>query len=425
MDYEIDGGWVLKGEVKVGGSKNATLPLLAGLLITNGVFVIKNVPHIIDVLNKIKMFEEIGVICRFLEKDVVEVDTRNININHITSHRGIRTTLLLLSGLAGRFKTYKVPLPKGDNIGKRLHDMHIDFLHKMGFNIREDETHFHVSIPNGLSGVKYAFRQKSVGATQNAVIAACIANGVTVLENCAMEVEVVFLCKTLNALGANINGVGTETLTIVGQNGLLSINHLEIDVIPDRLQAMTYLLLPLFTLGEVRVVHDGIHDVLHGVPLHLLAQLGAKVVLEKSSISCIYEKVEEPINYCMLQTAPYPGLSTDLHPLFVGAMNLRVRNSMLYENIYENRFQYAYELIKQGATLHCDNNSITSKFIQKYQPYHDLFANDIRCGAVLVLSSLNAQGISNIHGVQQILRGYENLYDNLVNLGARIKINQN
>lgn len=421
MKYKIQGGDKLSGNIKIGGAKNASLPLLAALLINDGKVIVKNISAIADVRHKIDILKTIGGKINFLEYDVVEIDLSGVDNNQIENGLGIRTTILLIGGLLSKFPYCKVPLPQGDKIGERKFDMHIDCLGQMGIKIEEKDNYLVCTRQETIKPIQYKFRQKSVGATENAIICACIADGTTILENCAKEVEIEFMCNVLNMLGANINGIGTSTLYIKGNGSRLkNKDTVTINVIPDRVQAVTYLLLPMFTQGKVTVTHEAIHDVLHGAPLHLLAQMGAKVVLEKNSITCQYKK-QDPINYCMVQTGPYPGFNTDSHPMFLAAMSLNVKNGIVYENVYENRFQYANELSKLGANLIYNNRIIKSSYIDQYVGC-DLFANDIRSGSTLVLSALNSTQVSTIDNIRQIHRGYENLEKNLQDLGANIQL---
>lgn len=419
MDILVDGGNELWGTVDINGAKNAILPLLAACILTDKNVILKNIALIEDCTDKIHLLEYLGSRVKYIGQRCILVNTKDLGYDCNISTK-IRTSTLLLGALLGRFKKCVVPVPGGDKIGSRNIDMHLDALRKMGAVIEVIDNFIYAEAKQ-MQGIEYTLRFPSVGATQNIVIAASMAKGATVLNNAAMEPEIKSLCLFLQMIGVKIEGIGSQKLVIHGSDHKLyqEVDEVEFTVIPDRIQAVTYLLLPLITGGEITINCPRIIESL-GRTMQYLVDVGCKIVCSRDSLTASYYK---PRKICNLSTGVFPELFTDVQPQFVTAMCLNADSGSMLESLYNGRFGYIQELVKMGAQIEIkDNHLITFKKIPNFRPHQNVVARDIRAGAAVVMAALNANGKTRIVNQYQIERGYDNFFNKLSALGADIQL---
>ncbi len=420
MDIIINGGEELNGSVDINGAKNAVLPLLAACILTDVNVLLKNIALIEDCTDKIELLEYLGTRVQYVGNRSALINTKDMHYNCTITTR-IRTSILLMSVLLGRFKKCIVPSPQGDKIGARNIDMHLDALRKMGSYIEVIDGFIHAETKQ-LNGIDYTLRFPSVGATQNIILAASMANGVTVLNNAAIEPEIKSLCLFLQLLGIKMEGIGSQRIVIYGSNHKIYHPDDQIDfyVIPDRIQAITYLLLPLITGGQITIKCPNIIESL-GRNLQYLVDIGCSINCTKDSLTAINDK-NNNIDHCHLATGVFPELFTDIQPQFVTTMCINANKGSMIENLYNGRFNYIRELNKMGAHIEIQGNKIIFDKIPNFTPHNNIMAKDIRSGAAVVMAALNANGKTRIVNQYQIERGYDNFFNKLSNLGANIEL---
>ena len=412
MDYIINGGRRLCGEISVYGAKNCALALLGATVLTNDTVVLYNCPDIADVDNMLKLLQAMG------KKVQRRGDTVQIFGGLITTSAPqryatlIRGSALILGSTLSRYHTLDLPLPGGCAIGARPMDIHLLGLEAMGVTVEQSPNSLHCfGTPHG---AKYNLRFASVGATENLLCASALAKGETVLTNCATEPEVVALAQMLIAMGADIGGVGTSTMTIKGVDRL---HGAIFNVIPDRIVASTYLAAAVATCGEVTVTNCQPE---HFAAFTQLLQPHFKLKLYDDAIKLTVEK--QPTGYGSVTTAPYPLFPTDMQSLLMSlAAFSDGGQTTICEKLFENRLQHnALELAKMGANIevHDDVATIFGRSLHGAT----VTSHDLRGGAGLVIAALNAQGSSRVCGVEHINRGYSRLAEHLVSLGADITI---
>lgn len=406
----------LKGSVKIGGSKNAVLPILAGALLTGHPCVIRNVPNLSDVEAMCGLLESLGAQVSWDKRgSCVAVETNRLEHGEATYDlvSKLRASFLIMGPLLARLGAAKAPLPGGCAIGSRPVDLHLKGLAALGAQI--DQTHGYVSVKaKKLKGAKIYLDFPSVGATENIMMAAVLAEGQTILENCAIEPEIVDLASFLNAAGADIRGAGTDTVKI---NGVTTMKGTDHAIIPDRIEAGTFMVAAAVTKGDVtltNVVADHVKPV--------AAKLKEANVSVTETARGIRVRCEEGRDLVAsdIKTLPYPGFPTDMQAPFMSLLTTASGTSIITESVFENRFMQVGELKRMGADIKIEGRSAVVEGVPRLAGAQ-VRATDLRAGAALVLAALQADGVTEIGDIYHIDRGYHKLDARLNNLGACIK----
>lgn len=403
----------MHGEIEIHGSKNAVLPILAATVLNKGITRINHCPKIADVYSMIKLLEAIGCIVIW-EKSCIIVDATNLNSNVVEEKHvsAMRSSIILLGALLGRSKCVTIAYPGGCSIGKRPIDLHLKALKKMNVEVMEENELVFCSC-TGLRGERIALDFPSVGATENIILAATLADGVTVIENAAMEPEISELCKFLVQMGADISGGGTKVITI---KGVKELHDIEYSLVSDRIVMGTYMTAVAGIGGDItlrgRCCMENISVV------NVLRKLGCRIGVGKDYINI--SSYSRPKSIEILQTQPYPGFPTDMQSQFLAVLSIAQGSSLVVENIFESRFKTVDELIKMGANIFVSGKVAYVKGVENLYGT-DLTAYDLRGGAGLIIAALLAQGNSTIGGIEYIERGYEDICKDLAELGADIK----
>jgi len=413
--YVIRGKKPLKGEIEVSGAKNASLPAICATLLAPGIYKLKKVPKVRDVFCMLRIMEHLGAVYKF-EKDYLKIDTTGINRASVPYELAsqIRASILFLGALVGAFKEAEVPLPGGCAIGKRPVDFHIRGLSQLGAEIKLDKGNLIVKAKK-LKGTEIVLDFPSVTATENLMMAGCFAEGETIIKNAAKEPEVVFLGEMLKKMGANIKGYGEDTIYIKGKKKLKSIN---IKIIPDRIEAGTYLVLGAL-MEENEVVVKNVEEEHLETPIIKLEEMG--ITLEKVDKNSFLVKRGKSIFPVNVMTAPYPGFPTDLQPFFAVLLTQAEGISFVTENIFENRFLYVFELNRMGADIKVEEKTAIIKGPTPLTG-SPVKATDLRAGAALVLAGLCAENTTTVYNIELIERGYENFVKKLSGVGADIEV---
>jgi UDP-N-acetylglucosamine 1-carboxyvinyltransferase len=422
MEYiEINGGNRLEGSVKIAGAKNAGLPIIMASILASNKTILKNIPTLTDIDNVILILKDLGFqITRRVES--LEAGTQTISIfpsdkiNYEISSKAassMRASIWALGPMIARYNEAIIPLPGGCNLGARSIDMHIDALQKMGAKIDVKDGKIFGRCTGRLKAIDYEFYKVSVGATANILMAATLAHGTTTLSNCAIEPEITDLANFLLSIGAKISGIGTQTLTIVCVDDLQGSEY---RIIPDRLEAATYAVAASITKGDI-IIENIDHSIMTNI-IEYLSKIGIEVYIKNNIFRVTSSNVILPIN---ISTAPYPGFPTDMQSQFSALLTLAKGSSQIEETIFENRFVHLYELNKMGANIKILNNQKWIINGVERLSGAKLVANDLRGAASLILAALAADGISTIYNLEYLDRGYANLENKLVKLGAEIK----
>ncbi|SEL75515.1 UDP-N-acetylglucosamine 1-carboxyvinyltransferase [Atopomonas hussainii] len=412
----ITGGKRLDGEIRISGAKNSALPILAATLLADGPITIGNLPHLHDITTMIELFGRMGVQPTIDEKLNVEVDTSSITtlVAPYELVKTMRASILVLGPMVARFGYAEVALPGGCAIGSRPVDLHIRGLEAMGADIVVENGYIKAKAPEGgLRGAHYFFDTVSVTGTENILMAAALANGRSVIENAAREPEVVDLANCLIAMGANIQGAGTATITVDGVKRLAGGRYM---VMPDRIETGTYLVAAAATGGRVKL-KDTDPTILESVLLKL-EEAGAMVDTGNNWIS-LDMKGNRP-RAVNIRTAPYPAFPTDMQAQFVSLNAVAEGTGTVIETVFENRFMHVYEMIRMGAKIQVEGNTciVTGVPQLKSAP---VMATDLRASASLVIAGLVAEGDTLVDRIYHIDRGYECIEEKLQLLGATIR----
>ena len=412
---EIKGGKKISGSIKVSGSKNATLPILASTILTNKKVTLTNIPIVKDVETMIDLLETLGSKIKLdKKKKKIEIENKK-NLKTFASYNLLKTMragVLVLGPLLTKYGVAKVSLPGGCAIGSRPINLHLDALKKMGAKIKIKEGYVIARARKGLKGSSIKFSKVSVGATENTLIAACLAEGKTVLKNCAIEPEVQDLITFLKKIGCNIKWSGKRQLSIIGTNNLKSAKH---NIIFDRIEAGTYIIASAITNGQLRI--EKIDLKIMSAEINALKRMGIKIVKKGKQIIVISPKNINSIN---LTTEPYPGFPTDLQAQIMVLMTKSKGISTIKEKIFENRFMHVSELRRMGAQIEIKGN--TAKVFGKSNLYGaELMATDLRASVSLVLAGLAAENKTVINRIYHLDRGYENIEKKLSNCGAHVR----
>lgn len=410
--YVVKGGVPLRGEVSIGGAKNAALGILAAAIMTDETVTIENVPNVRDTRVLLQAIEGIGAKVKYIYNNTVQINGGSISDLNVEYEyiRKIRASYYLLGALLGKYKESNVALPGGCNIGSRPIDQHLKGFKALGAKVNIDHGVVSAKAENLVGGHIY-FDVVTVGATINLMMASCMAEGETILENAAKEPHIVDVANFLNAMGANIKGAGTDVIRIKGVNRLHGCTY---SIIPDQIEAGTFMMAAAATRGDI-VIKDVIPKHLESITAKLL-EMGCKLVEGDDWIRVI---AEGEVGSTNVKTLPYPGFPTDMQPQIAVALALAKGSSMVTESIFENRFKYVDELNRMGAKIKVEGNTAYIEGVEKFTSAQ-LSAPDLRAGAALVIAALVADGISQIDDIEYIQRGYEDFEGKLSALGAII-----
>ncbi len=411
--YAMKGGVPLVGEVEIGGAKNAALAILAAAIMTDETVVVENVPDVRDTNVLMKAMESVGATVIKTDRHTVkingsQIDNLVIDDEHI---KKIRASYYLLGALLGKYKHAEVPLPGGCNLGTRAIDQHLKGFRALGADVRVEHG-FVIAEANKLKGNHIFMDKVSVGATINVMMAAVMAEGKTVIENAAKEPHVVDLANFLNSMGANIKGAGTDVIRI---NGVNRLHKTEYAIIPDQIEAGTYMMAAAITKGDIMVKNV--------IPKHLecisakLIEIGCEIEESDDAVRVVASK---RLNNTQVKTLPYPGFPTDMQPQMTVTLGLSSGISIVTESIFDNRFKYVDELARMGADIKVEGNTAIISGVGKYTGA-SVSAPDLRAGAALVLAGLAAEGITIIDDIKYIERGYEDFPEKLRHLGAHME----
>ena len=413
--YVIHGGRPLHGEVEISGAKNAAVAILPGALLVNGVCRIENVPNISDVTLILGIMENLGAKIRFINPTTVEVDSTSVYKQTVPYELGrhIRASYYLIGALLGRFGKAAVPLPGGCDLGDRPIDQHLKGFNAMGGRTDVEGGFVFASAPADarLKGASVYFDVVSVGATMNLMLAAALADGMTVLENVAKEPHIVDLANFLNSMGADVRGAGTDVIKI---RGVKSLRGGVYSIIPDQIEAGTYMTAVAAAGGEVRISNV--------IPKHLdcitakLLEMGVEV--EEDGDAVIVRRTGK-LRRTNVKTLPYPGFPTDVQPQVAAVLCLAEGTSMLTEGIWDNRYRYVDEFRRLGAKITVDGKVAVIEGVKQLTGA-PMSACDLRAGAAMIVAGLAANGVTEIDQVHYIERGYQNIVEKLAKLGADI-----
>lgn len=410
----VNGGYPLRGEVRISGAKNAALPLLVASLLTSDPLRIGNVPHLQDITTTMELLGRMGVRLVMDEKMAIEADA-----SHIASVcapyelvKTMRASILVLGPLLARFGEAEVSLPGGCAIGSRPVNLHIEGLRAMGAEINLDGGYIRAKAKR-LKGARIPMDTVSVTGTENLMMAAALADGLTVIENAAREPEVVDLARCLIAMGARISGAGTDKISIEGVERLHGASH---DVIPDRIESGTYLVAGAMTRGDVKL--RGTAPALIKSVLEKLEEAGATIEIGDDWVRLSMDgKRPKAVT---VRTAPYPEFPTDMQAQFVAMNSIAEGSATVTETIFENRFMHAYELQRMGANIEMEGNTALVRGVTSLKGA-PVMATDLRASASLALAGLVAEGETVVDRIYHIDRGYECIEEKLSQLGAKIR----
>ncbi len=404
----------LRGEIEVSGAKNAALPILFASLLSAERSIIRNVPLLADINTTLKVLDALGLKTLFtLENHSIEIDGSSLNSIEAPYElvRTMRASVLVLGPLLARKGEAKVSLPGGCAIGARPVDFHLSAFEALGASFTIEAGYIHGTAKNGLKGAVMNLPFPSVGATENALMAATLAQGVSVIENAACEPEIVDLAEALRSMGAIIKGEGTSRIEITGVSKLHGMNH---SVAPDRVEAATFLCAGLITEGKVTT--KGISPRFLGSALDVLKEMGAKISSTEESVTAEYVSPLKAIN---IETKPFPGFPTDMQAQFMCLLCKADGRSTITETIFENRFMHVPELNRLGAKIKIQGNQA---FVEGPVQFTGaiVMATDLRASASLILAGLAAKGETIIRRIYHLDRGYEHIEEKLSRLGAKI-----
>ena len=411
--YVIKGGNPLVGEVEIGGAKNAALAILAAAIMTDENVLVENLPDVRDINVLLNAMSQIGANVERMGRHVVKINGAMIGDYSVEyeSIKRIRASYYLLGALLGKYKHAQVPLPGGCDIGTRPIDQHLKGFRALGADVKIEHG-FIIADAKHLRGSHIYLDMVSVGATINIMLAASMAEGGTVIENAAKEPHVVDVANFLNSMGANIKGAGTDVIRI---RGVETLHKTEYSIIPDQIEAGTFMLAAAVTKGDVTVKNV--------IPKHLeatsakLIEIGCEIKELDDAVRVVCSKGLKCTN---VKTLPYPGFPTDMQPQITVALALAQGTSMVTESIFENRFKYVDELARMGANIRVKGNTAFIDGVGRYTGAQ-ISTPDLRAGAALVLAGLAAEGITIIDDIYFIERGYECFEEKLESLGAQIQ----
>lgn len=411
--YIIEGGHKLEGTVKISGSKNSALPIIAATILNAGKTTLYNVPNIQDTQMMYKILETLGA--KIEKKNgKIKIDTSKIEKFEIPPElmHKMRSSVILAGALIGRYKKATFSYPGGCDIGSRPIDLHLKSFEKLGIQVNQNHGNIECNAEK-IKGEKIDLDFPSVGATENAILATILAEGTTIITNAAREPEIIDLQNFLNKMGAKIVGAGTDEIQIEGVKKLKDISY---NIMPDRIETGSFLCFAAATKGNIILENV---NATHITPIiSKLEEAECKIETSKNKIKIIAPKKLKSID---IKTMPYPGFPTDMQSVFASMLTIAKGTSIIVENIFENRYKYTQELNKMGAKITVEGKSAIIRGTRKLYGA-DVKATDLRGGAALVLAGLIAKGKTQVDDIEYILRGYEKLDYKLQNLGANINV---
>jgi len=411
----IEGGVRLEGEIRIAGAKNSALPILAATLLTSDKVTICNLPHLFDITTMLELLGCMGVQPVIDEKLNVEVDSSTITDLSAPYElvKTMRASILVLGPLLAKHKRAEVALPGGCAIGSRPVNLHITALEAMGADIVVEDGYIKASVKDRLKGAHIFMDMVTVTGTENVMMAACLADGQTIIENAAREPEVVDLALCLIAMGADISGYGTDTIVI---NGVSDLHGCTYSVMPDRIETGTYLIAAAATRGKIKV-KDTRPDILEAVLLKL-EQAGADIQVGEDWISLdMHGKQPKAVS---VRTAPYPAFPTDMQAQFTALNSVASGSGSITETVFENRFMHVHEMNRMGAIIRVEGNTVIVEGSETLKGA-PVMATDLRASASLIIAGLVASGETVVDRIYHIDRGYECIEEKLQLLGAKIR----
>ena len=410
---EVFGAKKLKGQINISGSKNASLPILAATLLSKNQITLKNLPKVKDIETMINLLDSLGSnIKKVKDKIIINNSYQKKTFASYNLVKTMRAGILVLGPLLAKFGNAKVSLPGGCAIGTRPVDIHLDALSKLGVNYKIIQGYVHATAPKGLIGNKIRFSKISVGATENLIIAASFAKGSTYLSNIAIESEIKDLINFLKSMGCNIRWTGKRSVKIEGVSKVKDITY---PIMFDRIEAGTYLIAAAVTEGNLKI--KNIVPRIIQTEINTLKKIGAKINIKKDEVHIVGNKKIKSIN---IKTAPYPGFPTDLQAQMMVLLCKANKQSVIKEDIFENRFMHVAELNRMGAQILIKGNKAIVQGNINFAPA-ELMATDLRASVSLVLAALTAKGKSVINRIYHLDRGYENIEKKLKRVGAKIR----
>lgn len=414
--FVVTGGKPLFGEVKISGAKNAAVAIIPAVILCDEPCQIENIPNISDVTLISKILQQMGAKVKRINKSTLYIDpTKIATYSAVTDAvRGMRASYYLLGALLGKYGKAKVALPGGCNFGVRPIDQHLKGFEALGAETRlVDGAIIEANCPDGLMGSHVYLDVVSVGATMNIMLAACRAEGLTIIENAAKEPHIVDLANFLNSMGADIRGAGTDVIKVRGVSYMHGITY---SIIPDQIEAGTYMCAAAATRGCVTILNI--------TPKHLesmtakFREMGCKITEYDEALTI--DATVKPLKRCNIKTMPHPGFPTDCQPQFTALLMGVPGTSIVNENVWDNRFQYISELIRMGAHIAVEGRLA---IIEGGTPLTaaPVMATDLRAGAAMIIAALQVSGTTEISSIQYIERGYEDIVDKFKALGADIK----
>ncbi len=410
---EVFGANKLKGQISISGSKNASLPILAATLLSEKKITLKNLPKVRDIETMLRLLESLGSkIKKVKDKVIINNSNQTKTFASYNLVKTMRAGILVLGPLLAKFGKARVSRPGGCSIGIRPIDIHLKALSKLGVKYKINQGYVHAAAPNGLRGSKIRFSKISVGATENLIIAASLAKGVSILSNCAIEPEIKDLVHFLIKIGCNIKWIGKRKLKIVGVS---EINDATYKIMFDRIEAGTYLVAAAITEGNIKI--KNIVPNIIRTEIEILKKIGSKIIVKKDKIHIIGNQKIKSMN---IKTSPYPGFPTDLQAQIMVLLCKANKKSSIKEDIFENRFMHVAELNRMGAKISTNGNKAIVEGNTNFAAA-ELMATDLRASVSLILAALAAKGKSVINRIYHLDRGYENIEKKLQKVGAKIR----
>ena len=412
-EYIIKGGKKLEGIVNISGSKNASLPIIAATILNGGKSTLYNVPKIHDTEMMFEILKSLGGTVE-KKKNKVIIATSKIDKFEIPENlmRQMRSSVILVGGLLGKYRKATFSYPGGCDIGTRPIELHLKAFEKLGININKNYGNIECFCDK-IMGERIDLDFPSVGATENAILTSCLADGITIINNAAREPEIIDLQNFLNKMGAKIKGAGSSHIEIEGVKQLKDVNY---NVMPDRIETGTFLCLAAINRSNMIIQNA---DANHITPVvDKLEEMGCNLKIEKNQIEI---KTPKKLKVIDIKTMPYPGFPTDMQSIFVALLTTVKGTSVVVENIFENRYRFAQELVRMGAKITIEGKTAIIKGVKKLYGA-SVNATDLRGGAALVLAGSVARGTTKIENIEYILRGYENFITKLQKLGLDIEM---
>lgn len=410
--YIIKGGKKIEGIVNISGSKNASLPIIAASILNSGKTTLYNVPDIHDTKMMFEIIKKLGGTVEKKNNKIV-IDTSKIDKYEIPEElmRKMRSSVILAGGLLGRYRKATFSYPGGCDIGSRPIELHLKAFEKLGINITKNYGNIECFCDK-IIGEKIEFDFPSVGATENAILASCMAEGITEINNAAREPEIVDLQNFLNRMGAKIKGAGSSNIVIEGVKKLKDVSY---NIMADRIEAGTFLCLGAINRTNLLIKNVNVEYIMPAIDK--LQEMGCNFKIEKNQIEI---KTPKKINGVNIKTMPYPGFPTDMQSIFATVLTTAKGTSIITENIFESRFKYMQELNRMGAKIVTEGRTAIIKGTKKLFGTN-VKATDLRGGAALVLAGTVAKGVTSIENIEYILRGYEKFETKLQNIGVNIE----